>query len=45
MDYAEASYFGGYAYQHIAAYMEERRVRRIAIQAKRAFADQRWRNR
>lgn len=28
MDYAEASYFEGYAFQHIAAYFENRRLQR-----------------
>lgn len=49
MDYAEASYFDGYAFQHIAAYYEERRIKRLAWQARRAFAcherGRRWRNR
>jgi hypothetical protein len=28
MDYAEASYFDGYAFQHIAAYFEAKRIER-----------------
>lgn len=37
MDYAEASYFDGYHFQHIAAYNEEQRLRRIAKQSRQAY--------
>lgn len=37
MDYAEASYFDGYHFQHIAAYRDDQRLKRIADKAKRAL--------
>lgn len=36
MDYAEASYFDGYHFQHIAAFHEEQRLRRIRKDAAKA---------
>lgn len=36
MMYAEASYFDGYHFQHIAAYHEELRLRRIRKDAVKA---------
>lgn len=38
MDYAEASYFDGYAFQHIAAWQENRRLRRAISYYAREFA-------
>lgn len=35
--YSEASYFDGYAFQHIAAYEESKRLARIRTQAIRAL--------
>lgn len=46
MDYAEASYFDGYAFQHIAAYLENRRLKRLRREAARAHdrrRNGRWR--
>lgn len=36
MDYAEASYFDGYAFQHIATYHENARLKRLRREAARA---------
>lgn len=44
MDYAEASYFDGYHFQHIAAYNEEQRLRRIRKES-RAAAERQMRDR
>lgn len=35
--YSEASYFDGYAFQHIAAYEESKRLARIRTQAIKAL--------
>lgn len=35
--YSEASYFDGYAFQHIAAYEEAKRIARIRTQAIKAM--------
>lgn len=40
MIYAEASYFDGYAFAHIAAYNEQQRLKRIA---NRTASDRRMR--
>lgn len=37
MIYAEASYFDGYHFQHIVAYLENERWRRIRREAERAL--------
>jgi hypothetical protein len=37
MDYAEASYFDGYHFQHIAAFEENNRLKRIAKVARVAM--------
>lgn len=44
MDYAEASYFDGYAFQHIAAYKDVLRLKAID-KANRQVLDRRWRKR
>jgi len=44
MDYAEASYFDGYHFQHIAAYHEALRLRRIQKDC-RAAAERQLRER
>lgn len=36
--YAEAAYFGGFAFQHIAAWEESKRLARIATQSRNAAA-------
>ena len=33
MDYSEASYFNGYHFHHIAAWIEATRIRRIQLKA------------
>lgn len=33
MNYAEASYFDGYAFQHIAEWQEQQRLHRIRVEA------------
>lgn len=38
MDYAEASYFDGYAFQHIAAYYDHLRLKRLRRDASKAVA-------
>lgn len=35
-NYAEASYFDGYHFQHIAAYLDSRRLKRLRREAARA---------
>lgn len=35
--YAELSYFDGYHFQHIADYLEHRRIERLHLQARRAM--------
>lgn len=35
--YSEASYFDGYAFQHIAAWQEEQRLKRARKEAAKAF--------
>lgn len=37
-NYAEWSYFDGYAFQHIAAWQESRRIERIRGEARKAAA-------
>lgn len=37
MDYAEASYFDGYAFQHIAAWRDQQRIERKRIEVLRAL--------
>lgn len=37
-NYAEASYFDGYAFQHIAEYHEHKRMKRIHGDARRMIA-------
>jgi len=44
MDYAEASYFDGYAFQHIADWRERERLARIEKRSREAFQRNRRRN-
>lgn len=44
MDYAEASYFDGAAFQHIADYRERERLQRIEKRNRDALSAERRRN-
>lgn len=44
MDYAEASYFDGFHFAHVAAYCEHKRLARIAAANRRALEADRRRN-
>lgn len=44
MDYAEASYFDGYHFSHVAAYCEHKRLARINAANRRHVEAERRRN-